>query len=353
MDTKIEQLRIGEVFVHSKDNIFYSMTRKKPIGPGAAAMGEIVEVEQKVDGQWHRRYYKIHGVAPHYERQAFVYNAIRIPDKAAAQYAVINGPIEVAQTKAAQAEEERIADLPLLELVREGHTKADDAVREGWDISDAIKRAYAIATQDIGPKNEWDLERALVDNRNSQKQALLLAFLLGKNPVYPHDCGNCDFLGHHQGYDLYFCHNITMGGSVIARYGYEGHQYVSTLITLFAYGRFESGAGQALEVACRKTVKKHFTFDYPKALATLKEAHETVLGLFDDEVKTFYDRHCKKMMGEALIGSDTDDVVKQLHVLYGVAELLNYFSHELGCVFKLSFHYPNIEIERIEDEGEF
>ena len=49
------------------------------------------------------------------------------------------------------------------------------------------------------------------------------------NPVFQHNaCGACQFLGHYNGHDLYFC----SGGpptTVIARHGNEPDAYVSGL----------------------------------------------------------------------------------------------------------------------------
>lgn len=58
-----------------------------------------------------------------------------------------------------------------------------------------------------------------------------------EEPKYKHDCLECNFLGRHQlageqdlpaEYDLYFC-NGRISPTVIARYGSEGHEYLSGL----------------------------------------------------------------------------------------------------------------------------
>jgi hypothetical protein len=49
-------------------------------------------------------------------------------------------------------------------------------------------------------------------------------------PRYQHDCDKCQFLGQDAKHDLYFC---PQGGrpTVIARYGDEGHEYMSGLFS--------------------------------------------------------------------------------------------------------------------------
>lgn len=45
-------------------------------------------------------------------------------------------------------------------------------------------------------------------------------------PTHTHDCNRCVFLGGDLEYDFYWCAGI-LGGSVIARYGSEGDNYLS------------------------------------------------------------------------------------------------------------------------------
>lgn len=63
-------------------------------------------------------------------------------------------------------------------------------------------------------------------------------FKINSQPRYIHDCDNCLFLGCSKEFDAYWCQDSTSiaGGSVIARYGSEGPQYLSspTLIALYA-----------------------------------------------------------------------------------------------------------------------
>lgn len=48
-------------------------------------------------------------------------------------------------------------------------------------------------------------------------------------PRYTHDCDACKYLGVYLDYDLYYC-----GGdpTVVARYGDEGSEYTSSMISL-------------------------------------------------------------------------------------------------------------------------
>lgn len=50
-------------------------------------------------------------------------------------------------------------------------------------------------------------------------------------PRFTHDCDACTFRGHGQDgqddLDLYVCLRETGNGSVLGRYGHEGHEYIS------------------------------------------------------------------------------------------------------------------------------
>lgn len=263
MNKKPETLRIPQFASHDRNYILFCMNRRSTIGPSTGRPGDILEIEQCVEGIWYHRYYKIVGEGePEYRSQTFEYEVIRLVGKA----------------------------------------KAEEEVQKVLD------------------------------------------------PQYDHDCDHCEFLGRKDSYDLYYCRSKVFGGSVIARYGSGGSEYASTPIGIFAYGQFESRSGQALKEGCRRAVKGHFTFDYPKALASLKAGHDTALGLFNEELREFYGRHCKKSLEEAFAASGTTDIVEQLRVLYQVADLLTYFKYELGYYSQLTFDGSKIELGRIDEE---
>jgi hypothetical protein len=48
-----------------------------------------------------------------------------------------------------------------------------------------------------------------------------------EQPKFEHDCTRCQFLGHYDGADLYFCDGEP---TIIARFSSEGHNYRSGLI---------------------------------------------------------------------------------------------------------------------------
>lgn len=51
-------------------------------------------------------------------------------------------------------------------------------------------------------------------------------------PRYTHDCDACEPLGEHLEYDLYYCPRCD-GGTIIARYGNDGPEYASTMLSIF------------------------------------------------------------------------------------------------------------------------
>lgn len=46
---------------------------------------------------------------------------------------------------------------------------------------------------------------------------------------YKHDCDCCNFLGHYEEHDLYYCSQDGGIPTVIARWGNDGHDYSSGL----------------------------------------------------------------------------------------------------------------------------
>lgn len=48
-------------------------------------------------------------------------------------------------------------------------------------------------------------------------------------PRYTHDCNQCKFLGHYEGYDLYYCDVVKDVPTVIARFGNNPTDYFSGL----------------------------------------------------------------------------------------------------------------------------
>lgn len=50
-------------------------------------------------------------------------------------------------------------------------------------------------------------------------------------PLWRHDCPQCVPLGTFTFHDLYFCQGI-LGGTVLARYGNDGPEYLSTPVEI-------------------------------------------------------------------------------------------------------------------------
>ena len=44
---------------------------------------------------------------------------------------------------------------------------------------------------------------------------------------YQHDCDHCEYLGTYLEHDVYICQNSGSPGSIIARYGDDGPNYIS------------------------------------------------------------------------------------------------------------------------------
>ena len=51
-------------------------------------------------------------------------------------------------------------------------------------------------------------------------------------PQWTHDCDSCQFLGSRDEYDIWFCAGSLLGGSVIARYGSDGPDYLSMPVNI-------------------------------------------------------------------------------------------------------------------------
>jgi len=54
-------------------------------------------------------------------------------------------------------------------------------------------------------------------------------------PKFQHDCTHCEFLGHYFGHDVYLCRHSenSIGPTIIARHGDQGHQYASTPLKIY------------------------------------------------------------------------------------------------------------------------
>lgn len=65
------------------------------------------------------------------------------------------------------------------------------------------------------------------------------------NPKFQHDCGDCNFLGHHRDHDLYVCRNPRDEklSSIIARFGNEGSHYASFPVEIIRRIMAGEGAG--------------------------------------------------------------------------------------------------------------
>jgi len=75
--------------IHSPNHMIYSMTRRSVIGAGVAQQGEILELEDRVDGTWYRRYYRVISAGPvDYTNGKHVYEAMKIKNKREAETAL-------------------------------------------------------------------------------------------------------------------------------------------------------------------------------------------------------------------------------------------------------------------------
>jgi hypothetical protein len=78
-----------------------------------------------------------------------------------------------------------------------------------------------------------DTAEGRIQARDRRDQLLTLLCDALPLPVYPHDCPDCTFIGHvvhkHDGLcDVYECAvSVTLGTSIIARYGSLGSEYAS------------------------------------------------------------------------------------------------------------------------------
>lgn len=105
---------------------------------------------------------------------------------------------------------------------------------------------------------------------NDLTSSIKEAGLIKDKPVFQHDCPNCQFLGHYQKRDLYFC-KYNGGGNdpkvdhptVLSRFGNEGYQYSSGLL-------FKYREGHLLEAIHRSIKRELMTQEfYDKAIANI------------------------------------------------------------------------------------
>lgn len=77
---------------------------------------------------------------------------------------------------------------------------------------------------------------------------------------FTHDCDDCQSLGEHGVYDLYYCPKSDEG-SIIARYGSKGSEYTSMSIPLMFSVR---GLHHALREGLMRQLKKWVEVDRAK-----------------------------------------------------------------------------------------
>jgi len=82
-----EKTRLSLDAARFNDSSFmlYSLSRKTQIGPGVPLKGEVIEIEQRVDGRNYARYYVIESEGPiDYHNGKHIYEATKLADKKAA-----------------------------------------------------------------------------------------------------------------------------------------------------------------------------------------------------------------------------------------------------------------------------
>jgi len=171
------------------------------------------------------------------------------------------------------------------------------------------------------------------------------------SPRYVHDCDRCTYIGQTGEYDLYYCGGGSLGGSVIARFSSEGHEYASSPFEMFAYSDFGSDAGAALKEGANRVIGRFFQFNWPQALDTIKTAHQEALRGLEtiDPGMAFYKQHMGPYLEILMeLAKGADNNVDRLKILYGVAKLLAYAGEEMG--YKLVLNYDDRAIVLMREE---
>jgi hypothetical protein len=82
-------------------------------------------------------------------------------------------------------------------------------------------------------------------------------------PAYQHDCDVCQFLGSYKHdekwYDLYYCERCD-DGTVLARYGDDGPDYLSLMLHVLLYVGLKSD--DPLVEAARRQIRRWQVGDY-------------------------------------------------------------------------------------------
>lgn len=77
-------------------------------------------------------------------------------------------------------------------------------------------------------------------------------------PQFTHDCDGCQFLGRHKRgqahFDLYYCSKGILNGTLLARYGNEGSEYLSSSVDVLLYAGYQSN-DPLIEAARRQIIK--------------------------------------------------------------------------------------------------
>ena len=109
-------------------------------------------------------------------------------------------------------------------------------------------------------------------HRPSPRQFDALAAAINKpnaewgTPIFTHDCTSCIYLGPYdyqsEGWglvDLYFCPGRRLPGSVVYRYGDEGHEYGSMDLGMIIMRDYHDPADNAYHTTLRRIFDQQFT----------------------------------------------------------------------------------------------
>ena len=166
---------------------------------------------------------------------------------------------------------------------------------------------------------------------------------------FEHDCQNCKPLGEYEGFDLYYCPEQILGGSVLARYGNEAHEYASMPLEMFFYTDLKATHSGGLNEAARRIFADILEFDFPACLVPVRQLWEDVRSHPELTTTLLVKFHTQPEVDALLEAAKTEtDPRKQTKILYGICSKLRMYREDVRYELHLNVNDKSVTIHSDE-----
>jgi hypothetical protein len=166
---------------------------------------------------------------------------------------------------------------------------------------------------------------------------------------FEHDCLKCLPLGEHDGCDLYYCPSRSLGGSVISRFGAEGHEYASGPLEVLFYADLKGTYSGGLVEGFRRVLKDHISFDFAGSLERVEQLWADVSAIPEIREWRHYQNGTKPVIDKLLEDAQTEtDPHRQVQIVYAVCKDLRMYGEDIR--YELGLKVNDKEITLVKQE---